>query len=78
MIEKDEMDTAYNSMIIRVVVPFKDIPMILNSVKELSIILLEVQFINAEVTIIELMIDSAFSLYALGKMVSYLELSKNK
>ena len=75
--EEENDDAAYNSLVIRVIVPFKDIPNIMKSAKELSVTILDIEYINSQITIIEFLLNSSYNLYALGKMVAYIELLNN-
>lgn len=75
--EEENDDAAYNSLVLRVIVPFKDISNIMKSAKELSIEILDIEFVDSNITIMEFLLNSAYNLYAMGKMVAYMELLNN-
>jgi hypothetical protein len=69
-----EKDAAYQSLTIRVLVPKKDIDNIFRSVNELSMLILDIiPQEDDRMIILELYLNSAFNLYALGKLVGYCE-----
>jgi hypothetical protein len=77
MLEEENSDPAYRSLVLRVIVPFKDISNILKSANELSITILDIEFVNSQITIVEFFVNSSYNIYALGKMVAYMELLNN-
>lgn len=72
-----EKEAAFNSMVIRVVVPAKDIKNIHKAADELDITILDTIYTEKEdVLVVELYVRLSYNIYALGKLVAYYELSK--
>jgi hypothetical protein len=68
-----QLDTAYTALTIRVLVPINDLDNIFKSVNELQILILDIKSHNKKMVVLELYLENAFNLYALGKMVGYNE-----
>lgn len=75
-------EAALQTMTIRVIVPDYDLPRIKRVTKKLGIQILKIDKLHEgksyESTIVEMLLPSSFSLYALGKMVAYMEMGLSK
>ena len=71
-------DPALQTVVMRVVIPEQDIPMIQVCAEEVGATIIKFEDIGEDCIVVELMLESSFSLYALGKLVSYKELISKK
>lgn len=69
-------ETAFSSMVIRVFIPASDIVLMESCARELDITILSMAKFKEGMYVVEFYLVSSFSLYALGKLVSYYELIK--
>lgn len=73
-------ESAFHSIIIRVMVPAKDMVNVVAAADQLSIAILEIVPCQKreDVIILELFMNSSFNLYALGKLVGFMEITNNQ
>lgn len=66
---------AFDTLVLKVLVPFNDVRKIIELSKEPSpgFTILNVEPVNEQLSMIEFMLETAFSLYSLGKLVAYNE-----
>lgn len=68
-------DSAFNSLTMRVLVPFNDVPTIIKLSKDenATFTVLDIEPLNGNLSVAVLFLDNSFSLYSLAKLVAYHE-----